>query len=165
MRPEDLTGKARDAYRMWHDTFGLSEQSAMNLLAEDGLLPTSDHDRSVTMFRTTFGLSESGAEIAARGRGGRSVRPVSEAEWSSARPQPGDALQLVSKIEELASDLCRRGVPEEKALREAAFAVLRVAPDDWTQEWAAKVIEHRWPALWTDSGSSGSGRASGTVHG
>jgi hypothetical protein len=57
--------------------------------------------------------------------------PVSEvAVRSLAGPQPGDALQLVSKIEELAAGLCRCGVSEEKALREAAFAVFQAALDD-----------------------------------
>ena len=29
MRPEDLRGEAGDAYRMWHDFFGLSEAAAL----------------------------------------------------------------------------------------------------------------------------------------
>jgi hypothetical protein len=166
MRPSDLRGEAADAFRMWHDFFGLSEESAMNALAQDGLVPTNGSDRTVNVFRGTFGLSEEGARIAAAGRDGRSARSVSEvAGGSAARPEPGDALRLVGKIEGLAANLCRRGVSEEKALREAAFAVFEAAPDDLTQEWVARVVEHRWPALWTGSGSSGFSRASGTVRG
>jgi hypothetical protein len=98
--------------------------------------------------------------------------PVSEvAVRSSAGPQPGDALQLVSKIEELAAGLCRCGVSEEKALREAAFAVFQAALDDQTQEWVAQVTGRRWPGLWgrssSTSGGKGisSGQTSGTVRG
>jgi hypothetical protein len=54
-----------------------------------------------------FGLSEAAARVASRGRG--SVSEV--AVRSSAGPEPGDAWKLVAKIEEFASDLCRRGVP------------------------------------------------------
>src|SRR5215204_6230174 len=93
-------------------------------------------------------MSEGAARVAADGRGGPPVRPVSEvAVRSSAGPQPGDALRLVGKIEELAAGLCRRGVSEEKALREAAFAVFRVAPDESTQDWVAQVTGRRWPGL------------------
>jgi len=53
---------------------------------------------------------------------------------SSAGPQPGVALQRVGKVQELAAGLCRRGVSEEKALREAAFAVFESAPDS-LQDW------------------------------
>jgi hypothetical protein len=53
----------------------------------------------------------------------------SDARTTVARPEPGDAWKLAAKIEEFASDLCRRGVSEEKALRDAAFAVFEAAPD------------------------------------
>jgi hypothetical protein len=116
-------------------------------------------------------MSEGAARVAADGRGGPSPRPVSEvAGRSSAAPQPGDALRLVGKIEELAADLCRRGVSEEKALRDAAFAVFEAAPDS-LQDWVAAVAGRRWPGLWNPSSSSGSntdsssGRTSGTVGG
>jgi hypothetical protein len=70
---------------------------------------------------------------------------------SSAGPQPGDALQLVGKIQELAAG--RRGVSEEKALREAAFAVFESAPDS-LQDWVAQVMGRRWPWLWGRSSST-----------
>jgi hypothetical protein len=38
MRPENLRGAAADAYRMWRETFGLSEQCAMRALEQDGLI-------------------------------------------------------------------------------------------------------------------------------
>ena len=81
------------------------------------------------------------------------------------------SLRLAGKIEELTANLCRRGVSEEKALREAAFAVFQAAPDDQTQDWVAHVTGRRWPGPWGRSGStsggkgSSSGRISGTVRG
>jgi hypothetical protein len=94
---------------------------------------------------------------------------VSEAFGRPAAPQPGDALRLVSRIEQLAGDMCRRGVSEEKALREAAFAVFEAAPDEFTQEWVAQVMGRRWPRWWGHPCSIGSGQkgssgwSSGTV--
>jgi hypothetical protein len=152
---------------------GVSEAAAMDLLRQDGLVEESSSgvDRTANMFRETFGLSESAARVAADGRDGRSARSVSEvARRSAARPEPGDAWKLVARIEEFASDLCRRGVPEEEAVRTAAFAVFEAAPDS-LQDWVAAVAGRRWPGLWWRQGSSGgnkgssSGWTSGTVHG
>src|SRR5215208_5684197 len=140
MQPDDLRGAARDAYDMWRKTFGLSEQSAMRALEQDGAIPLSEDEKLARRFQNIFGLSESEARRAVDDHGGSSVPPVSEsAGRSSAAPQPGDALRLVVKIEELAAGLRRRGVSEEKALREAAFAVFEAAPDDQTQDWVAHV--------------------------
>jgi hypothetical protein len=114
---------------MWR-RLGLSEESAMRALEQDGAFPLSEDEKLARRFQNIFGLSENGARRAVHSHGGSSVRPVSEsAGRSSTAPQPGDALRLVGKIEELAADLCRRGVSEEKALREAAFAVFEAAPD------------------------------------
>jgi hypothetical protein len=100
VRPEDLRGAAADAYRMWRNIFGLSEQSALAAVQQDGLLPTTEHDQLAKMFREVFGMSEGAARVAADGRGGPPMRPVSEvAVRSSAGPQPG--LQLLGKIERL----------------------------------------------------------------
>jgi hypothetical protein len=75
---------------------------------------------------------------------------------------------MVGKIEQLAANLCRRGVSEEKALREAAFAVFEAAPDS-LQDWVAAVAGRRWPGLWGRPASGGKGSSSGpmggTVHG
>jgi hypothetical protein len=167
IKSQDLNPKQRRAFDMWR-RLGLSEQSALRAMEQDGQVTLSEEERQARMFSEVFGLSPSGARHAVKGLDGPSRRPasgpVSEAGRSSSRPEAGDALRVVRKIEELAAGMCS-GVSEEKALREAAFAVFRVAPDDWTQEWVAKVIEHRWPALLTGSGSSGSGRTSGTVRG
>jgi hypothetical protein len=167
IKPDDLTPKQRQTFNMWR-RLGLSEQSSLRAMEQDGQITLSEGERRARMFSEVFGLSPSGARRAVEGRDGPSRRPasgpVAEAGRSSSRPEPGDALRVVRKIEELAAGMCS-SVSEEKALREAAFAVFRVAPDDWTQEWVAKVIEHRWPALLTGSGSSGSGRTSGTVRG
>jgi hypothetical protein len=174
LRVEDLRGEARDAYRIWHDFFGLSEASALDLVRADGLVEESGVDGSgvhgsgvdglAGPLGNIFGLSEAAARVASRGRG--SVSEV--AVRSSAGPEPGDAWKLVAKIEEFASDLCRRGVPEEKALREAAFALFEAAPDS-LQDWVAAVADRRWPRLWGRSRSTSgskdtfSGRTSGTV--
>jgi hypothetical protein len=172
MQPDDLRGAARDAYDMWRKTFGLSEQSAMRALEQDGAIPLSEDEKLARRFQNIFGLSESEARRAVDDHGGSSVPPVSEsAGRSSAAPQPGDALRLVVKIEELAADLRRRGVSEERALREAAFAVFEAAPDDQTQDWVAHVTGRRWPRLWGRSSStsrskgSSSDRTGGTVRG
>jgi hypothetical protein len=172
IRPDDLRGEAADAYRVWRNTFGLSESAALAAVQQDGLVQLSEHDQLARTFREVFDMSESAARVAADGRGGPSVRPVSQvAGRSSAGPQPGDALQMIGKIEELAADLCRRGVSEERALQEAAFAVFQGAPDDQTQEWVAQVTGRRWPGLWRHSGStsggkdSSSGQTSGNVRG
>jgi hypothetical protein len=167
IKPDGLTPKQRQTFNMWR-RLGLSEQSSLRAMEQDGQIPLSEDERQARMFSEIFGLSPSGARRAVEGRDGPSRRPASRpvveaGRWSS-RPEGGDALRVVRKIEELAAGMCS-GVSEQEALREAAFAVFRVAPDDWTQEWVAKVIEHRWPALLTGSGSSGSRRASGKVHG
>jgi hypothetical protein len=172
LRVEDLRGEARDTYRMWHDFFGLSEASALDLLRADGLVEESGVDGSgldglAGSLGNIFGLSEAAARIASPGRGS-----VSEtAGRSSAAPQPGDALRLVGKIEELAANLCRRGTSEEKALREAAFAVFEATRDESTQDWVARVMGRRWPRLWGRPGSTiggkgnSSGPMGGTAHG
>lgn len=101
------------------------------------------------------------ARRAVDGRDGRSVRSVSEvAGQSSERPEPGDAGKLVTKIEEFASDLCRRGVSEEKALRDAAFAVFEAAPDS-LQDRVAAVAGRRWPGLWDQPGRTVRGDSTG----
>src|SRR5512133_1130649 len=127
MRPDDLRGSAREGYAMWR-RLGLSEESAMRALEQDGAIPLSEDEKLARRFQNIFGLSESEARRAVHGHGGSSVRPVSESAGRSSAPQPGDALRLVGKIEELAANLCRRGVSEEKALREASFAVFEAAP-------------------------------------
>jgi hypothetical protein len=155
LRVEDLRGEARDAFRMWRDTFGLSEPAAMNALVEDGVITLSEDEQLARRFSKLFGLSEAEARRAVAGRDGPTVRTVSEtARRASGAPQPGDALRLVGKIEELMANLCRRGVSEEKALREAAFAVFQAAPDDQTQDWVAHVTGRRWPGPWGRSGST-----------
>ena len=104
LRVEDLRGEARDAYRIWHDFFGLSEASALDLVRADGLVEESGVDGSgidglAGSLGNIFGLSEAAARVASRGRG--SVSEV--AVRSSAGPEPGDAWKLVAKIEEFAS--------------------------------------------------------------
>jgi hypothetical protein len=171
IKPDDLNPKQRKAYGTWV-SLGLTHNAAVAALHEDGLLATTEHDQLTRTFREVFGMSEGAARVAADGRGGPPVRPVSEVTVRSvARPEPGDAWKLVAKIEEFASDLCHRGVSEEKALRDAAFAVFEAAPDS-LQDWVAAVADRRWPGLWgpprssrSGQNDSPSGRTSGTVRG
>jgi hypothetical protein len=171
VQPKDLSEEAASAFEVYR-WMGVSESAAMDLLRADGLVEESGVDESgvgglAGSLGNIFGLSEAAARVASRGRG--SVSEV--AVRSSAGLQPGDGLRLVSKIEEVAAELCRRGVSEEKALREAAFAVFQAAPDDQTQEWVAQVMCRRWPGLWARPVSPGggkgssSGRMGGTVCG
>ena len=169
-RPE-LTGDNKRLYEAWR-AIGMRDEAALNSLKQSGWLPMSEEAKLARRFQDIFGLSESEARRAVHGHGGSSERPVSEtAGRPSAGPQPGDALRLVRRIEELAAGLCDRGVSGEKALREAAFQVFRAAPDDATQEWIAQVTGRRWPELWgrgsRGSGQkrSSSGRTGGTVRG
>src|SRR5215218_819252 len=68
---------------MWRNTFGLSEQSAMRALEQDGAIPLSEDEKLARRFQNIC-LSESEARRAVDDHGGR----------SSAAPQPGDALWL-----------------------------------------------------------------------
>jgi hypothetical protein len=161
MRPEDLTGKARDSYRMWHDTFGLSEQSAMNLLLQDGLLPTSDEDRVVWMFRNTFGLGEEGAGVAAGGRGQRPVRGMTAQPSSAniAETPPDNRRRLIENIERIAQEIRCNGTLciwngeslEQASLRAAYYKVLEVAKEDATRLWVIGVVKSYWPSI-TETG-------------
>jgi hypothetical protein len=165
MRPEDLTGKARDSYRMWHHTFGLSEQSAMNLLRQDGLLPTSDRDRAVSMFRTTFSLTEQGARVAA---GGRAPRPINGSTAQSPTVTvtgalPDNRRRLIQNIERIAQEIRCNGTlciwngesRDQASLRAAYYKVLEVAEEDATKLWVIGVVESYWPGLIeTGSGST-----------
>jgi hypothetical protein len=153
MRPDDLRGSAREAYNMWR-RLGLSEQSAMGALEQDGAIQLSEGEKLARRFQKIFYLSEAEARRAVDGREGPRPRAASHptpSGRSSAGHEPGDALRLVGKIED---DQCRRGVPEEEALREAAFAVFETAPDS-VQDWVAQVIGRRWPGLWRRPGPSG----------
>jgi hypothetical protein len=89
----------------------------MDALVEDGVVRLSEEEKLARSFRETWGLSEVQAEIAVQGRDGPSRRasstPVSEAEAANLRPDPAYIGHVIRKIEEVASDLCRRGVSEE----------------------------------------------------
>jgi hypothetical protein len=121
----------------------------MRALEQDGAIPLSEDEKLARRFQTIFGLNEREARRAAHGHGGSSVEPVSESAGpSSAAPQPGDALRLVGKIEELAANLCRRGVAEDKALRDAAFEVMRCMPDERSADWVVRVASRFWPSIY-----------------
>ena len=57
MRPDDLCGAARDAYDMWRNTFGLSEQSAMRALEQDGLITLTEEEMFARSLQETWGWS------------------------------------------------------------------------------------------------------------
>ena len=156
MRPDDLRGRARDTYEIWR-RLGLSEQAAIEVLRDDGLIPMSDHDCLVANFMR-LGLSASEAETAAHGRGPRLVRDMT-------RPSPGatvgETLQdnrrrLIENIERIAYDIRQSGATlglwngesrEQASLREAYYQAFRLAPDDATKLWVIAVVESRWPGL------------------
>jgi hypothetical protein len=62
---------------------------------------------------------------------------------------------VIRKIEEVASDLCRRSVPEEKALKESAFELMRAMPTEQLADWVVRIAAFRWPWMYASSGSSG----------
>ncbi|MEU6036904.1 hypothetical protein ABZ801_15995 [Actinomadura sp. NPDC047616] len=71
MRPEDLTGEAREVYEAWRGV-GLSEPRALDEVRRSGLsgLPEQDGFDAMTQMFQTIGLSESEARAAAIGRDG-----------------------------------------------------------------------------------------------
>jgi hypothetical protein len=133
VRPEDLRGEARDAFRMWRDTFGLSEAAAMNALVEDGVITLSEDEQLARRFSKLFGLSEAEARRAVAGRGGPTVRTVSrvldQRRGRRSRGTPAVGVEDRGACSRPVSSRCL----EEKALREAAFAVFQAAPDDSTR--------------------------------
>jgi hypothetical protein len=180
LRVEDLRGEARDAYRMWHDFFGLSEASALDLVRADGLVEESGVDGLAGSLGNIFGLSEAAARVASRGRGS-----VSEVAGRSASPlKPGDNDRLISLIEQWASDIRFRGETlliyngesrEQASRRAAYYKVLAAAQNDFQRLWIVNVVNSWRPEL-VDSASSRSlnettrkpgsgGRQGGTVHG
>jgi hypothetical protein len=159
MRPEDLRGAARDAYHMWRNTFGLSEQSAMRALEQDGLITLTGDEKFARSLQETWGLSRAAAEIAARGpdRGSRAASSgVSVAEFAALRPDPANVMHVVAAIEELTTELRGRGFSEGKARYEAAFALMHVVQHERAADWVVRVAETRWPGVW-NGGSSSSG--------
>lgn len=157
-KPEDLDQRQRASYSLWR-ALGLSESSAMNALVEDGVLRVPERDQFVGTFRE-LGLSESAAETAARGRERpSSLRSASESSRSSWRPEPGDALTLVARIQKEADSLVGRGVEETTALRESVYAAVSHMPTAVLADWVAAVAGRRWPALYGGSSSVSSGEA------
>jgi hypothetical protein len=160
LRAEDLRGDAADAYRMWRDVFGLSEQSAMHAMEQDGLITLTEDEKFARSFQETWGLSRAAAEVAARGRnGGSSSRPASEARsLASLRPNPSNIQYVVAAIEEIASGLRRQGVTQDEAVRDAAIKVMLKVPDDRTADWVARIATRFWPRIY------GKPESSGTAH-
>jgi hypothetical protein len=157
MRPDDLRGAARDAYDMWRNTFGLSEQRAMRALEQDGLITLTEDEKFARSLQETWGLSRAAAEIAARGRDGGSRAAsagVSVAELAVLRPDPAYIPDVIRAIERVATDLCRRGVSEDKALQEATFGLMRRMPNDALADWVLRIAAIKWPHLYNTSGAA-----------
>jgi hypothetical protein len=96
---------------MWRDAFGLSEQSAMRALEQDGLITLTEDEKFARSLEETWGLSRAAAEIAARGRDGGSraaLSRVSLAELAALRPDPANVMHVVAAIEELTTELRNR---------------------------------------------------------
>jgi hypothetical protein len=146
--------------------------------------PTDHHARVAESLKRSFDLTDHQAQIAATGRDGAprdapSMRPVSEAEFAALRPDPQYIGDVIRKIYEVAGDYVRRGIPEEKALQEAAFGMMRHMPNDVLADWVARIVNVYMPGVWPASASGGggqvsespagkpgsSGRRSGTVRG
>lgn len=189
MQPDDLRGAARDAYDMWRNTFGLSEQSAMRALEQDGAIPMSEDEKLARRFQDMFGLSVEAAQMAAAGRDGAPHRatssPVAEVAGRSASPlKPDDNDRLISLVEQWASDIRFRGETlliyngesrEQASRRAAYYKVLAAAQNDVQRLWIVNVVKSWRPEL-LDSPSSRSlnettpksgfgGRHGGTIHG
>jgi hypothetical protein len=102
--------------------------------------PMSVEERTARSLRKIFNLTEAQSLVAARGDDSGSSRPVSES-LSSLRPDPANIPHVVAAIKEIASGLCREGVAEDKALRDAAAQVMLRVPDDRTADWVARVAQ------------------------
>jgi hypothetical protein len=169
MRPDDLRGRARDSYEIWR-RLGLSEQAAMDVLREDGLIPMGDHDRLVANF-VSLGLSASEALTAAHGRSGGMHTPTGQvASAASLAEETTESRALVETVQELAVGALRRGTVSPRfgetrelaAVREAAWRViLKLPPTTAATLWAVRVIEAAFP----DVNLSDSQRSSGLLKG
>jgi hypothetical protein len=124
VRPSDLSGEAASAFRMWHDFFGLSEESAMNALRQDGLVSSSDDDGGLaSSLASIFSLSEGAARVAARGRGSGATNVAGGATSSNFDEVRSTEVRLQRAEEALAamSDAeCDQMLAEEKRRRKAA---------------------------------------------
>ena len=125
---------------MWRDTFGFSEQAAMNALLEDGLIQRSEDEKLARHFHDIFGLSETAAGVGGFGDGRTGAR---------------DNDRLIGIIEAWAQDLLAHGhlcvelgkTRELAALREAFYKVVSAAQNDVQALWIIRVAESRWPKL------------------
>ena len=118
LRAEDLRGEAADAFRMWHDFFGLSEESALRAVAQDGLVEESEVDGLAGSLASIFSLSEGAARVAARGR--ESVSGTRG--WDSSRSS-GDAFAVAQEALSRMSDAeCDAMLEEQQRRRKAKKA-------------------------------------------
>jgi hypothetical protein len=93
IEPKDLNPKQRQTFNMWR-RLGLSEQSALLAMQQDGQISVSEEERQARLFRSAFGLSEEGARLAVQGRDGGSA--VSEAASGSGSRSVSEALSEMS---------------------------------------------------------------------
>jgi hypothetical protein len=113
IKPADLSAAQRQTFNMWR-RLGLSEESSLRAMEQDGVIAVSEEERQARVFRSAFGLTEEGARRAVEGRdGGRAVsEPVSEGSGSG----PG----LRGVLEELSDDELGQLLEAERRRREAA---------------------------------------------
>jgi hypothetical protein len=114
MQPKDLPAEARSAFNVWR-WMGVSEQAAMDLLRQDGLVEESGLAGSLA---SIFSLNEEAAKVAARGR-----ESVSEARgWDSSRSS-GDVFEAAREALARMSDAeCDQVLVEEQKRRKASKA-------------------------------------------
>jgi hypothetical protein len=119
VKPEDLRGEARDAYRMWRDTFGLSEAAAMNALIEDGVITLSEDEKLARRFQRLFGLSEEAAKTAAVGRDSRTASSPT----TTTRPLVESNLEWHARMQREFAEL-DRGIAEVDAMQRELYPKL-----------------------------------------
>jgi hypothetical protein len=161
----ERSGVVRESelYENLRGIFGLSREAASMAALGRAPEPLAD-DRAglVENFKSSFGLSEQAAQIAADGHDGPSRRPASGSagRWS-AKPEPGDALSMVARVEGLAADTAGRGGSYKGAVKAAVWQLFEAAPNEVWQDWIAGVAGRRWPWLYPNSGSSTAASAKG----
>jgi hypothetical protein len=161
IKPSDLNATQYRAFTMWRN-LGLSEQSALRAMEQDGVIEVSEEERQARVFRSAFGLTEEGARVAAGGRGPRPVRGTTAqpSAVTVAETRPDNRRRLIENIERIAYNIRQSGTTlclwngesrEQASLRAAYYKVLEAAQEDATKLWVIRVVKSCWPRL-TETG-------------